>query len=203
MEKRRRAERLIASLRWLVIILGLAAVGDDLPTGRLLAIMGLVAVYNGALVYCVQDAGRFLRMGRKLSLTARAMDTAIVTFVLASSGESNSLAYLLYWFVLVGFGYTSIEIRSLVIAAGGILVANALATYYAISPAGIGPVLGAVGLRSGVIVFGALVSAYIAKSRSQDDLAADRGSYLHAILDCGVRLTSFRNVHELALYVLQ
>lgn len=204
MEKRRRAERLIASLRWLVIVLGLAAAGDHLPVGQLLAVVGLVAVYNGALTYCVQDAGRFLRCGRKLSLTSRAMDTVVITFVLASSHKTGSLAYLLYWFVLVSFGYASVQMRSLLIATGGVLVANGIATWYSLAGGeDIISVTRAIGMRSCVVLFGLLVSAYIAKSRSQDDLAAERGSYLHAILDCGVRLTSLRNVQELALYVLE
>ena len=57
--------------------------------------------------------------------------------------------------------------------------------------------------EAAIVLAGLLVAIYIAKSRSREELASDRGSYLQAILDCGARLTSFRGVHELALYVLE
>lgn len=203
MEKRRRAELLIASLRWLVIGFGLAATIDHVRLAHLALILGVVAVYNGLLTYYAAEDGRFIRQGRKLAAAARFADAAIITVVIASCGADGSLAYLLYWFVLVSLGYSNPDLRKLASAGGGILVANAAATLYAFQAAESPGAYGAVGLRTGVVFFGLLVSAYIAKSRSQDDLASERGAYLHAILNCGARLTSFRNVHELALYVLE
>ena len=204
MEKRRRAERLIASLRWLVIGLGLAAVGDTLPRVQLAAVIGLVALYNGALTYCISNMARFLRVGKQLSSMSRLLDAALITFVIAVSGSQSPLAFLLYWFVLVSFGYASVDARKLTTAAGAIIFANTLASFYAIGHSlGVSEVFGVIAFRSAILVFGWLVSVYIAKTRSQDDLASDRGSYLHAILNCGARLASFRSVHELALYVLE
>jgi putative nucleotidyltransferase with HDIG domain len=93
--------------------------------------------------------------------------------------------------------------RDLVVAAASVLAANAVATYLSVGTFGSSSqAIVAVGTRSLVLAMGFLVSAYIAKSRSQDDLASDRGAYLHAILNCGARLTSFSDVHELALYIL-
>jgi putative nucleotidyltransferase with HDIG domain len=204
MEKRRRAERLIASLRWIVILLGMAAVGDDMPTVRFAALLGLVAAYNGVITYLVADPVRYAVHGRRLFLASRVLDTAVITMVVSDSGRDNPLAYLLYWFVLVSIGFVSPNIRSLAAATVAVLGANLVACYYELAVTSrLGELWNTVGVRSAVVAFGFLVSAYIAKSRSQDDLAADRGSYLHAILDCGARLTSLRSIHELALYVLK
>ncbi len=200
MEKRRRAERLIACLRWLVIILGLFVVGETVPIVHVAVMAAIVAAVNTALMFCLADAGRFAHCGRRLAAIARITDTAAITFVAGASGANESSAYLLYWFVLVGTGYVSSSLRALMLMTGVVLAANAGATALAL---GLSGALPALGIRSGAIIFGSLVAAYIAKTRSENELAAERGSYLHAILECGVRLTSFRSVHELALYVLQ
>ncbi|MHB9036213.1 MAG: GAF domain-containing protein, partial [Armatimonadota bacterium] len=201
MEKRRRSERLIASLRWLVIVLGLAAVSNA-PLPRLAVLLGVVGAYNGTLAFCAADPARFAKFGRKLALACRALDTAVITIALA--GPSDAMAYLLYWFVLVSFGYASGRASGLALVTAGMLVANAAGTFYAMSGSdAMASTIATVGMRSGVLVFGALVAVFISKTRSQDDLASERGSYLHAIMTCGARLTSFRSVHELALYVLE
>lgn len=204
MEKRRRAEKLISFLRWLVVVLGLAAVYDEMAFVRIVAVLGTVIIYNGAMAFCTADAARFMHYGRKLSLVCRAMDTAVITLLIASSGSESSQAYLLYWFVLVAYSYTTSDMPKLLSTTGILLVLNAGATFYSLhSLSSIPQIMLQLGFRSSVIIFGFLISAYIAKFRSQDELAAERGSYLHAIMDCGARLTSFRNVHELSLYVLE
>ena len=204
MDKNRRAERVMVSLRWLVIAVGLAAASDEMSLSQIAAVVGIVAVYNGALSWCIADAGRFMRYGRRMSPIAHALDIAVITFVTACAGTGSSPAYLMYWFVLVGAGFVSADLRKLVIVTVGVLAANAGAGFYAQSQTGnISHILSVLGIRSAVLVVGSLVSAYIAKTRSQDDLASERGSYLHAILDCGARLTSFRDVHELSLDVLR
>ncbi|MCE5199398.1 MAG: HD domain-containing phosphohydrolase [Armatimonadota bacterium] len=175
-----------------------------MPTAHLMAILGIVAIYNGALTYFVSNPAKFGHAGRILSLVSRALDAIIITFVVANSGASEPLAYLLYWFVLVSFGYASVQMRILLAATGTLLIANGGATLYAINKSGSsGSAVNEIVIRSLMIVFGALVAAYISKSRSRDELASERGSHLHAILDCGARLTSFRNVHDLALYALE
>lgn len=203
MEKRRHAERLIASLRWLVLIFGLAAACDGMSKTVMAAALGIIVIYNGALTYYLADASRFTQHGRKLTVISRIADTVIISLAVACSSQSGSLAYLLYWFVLVSLGFASTNLRKVVVAGAGVITANAFATFIALGSNSTSSVLTAVGVRSGVIILGLLVSAYIAKSRSQDELASERGSYLQAILNCGARLTSFRNVHELALYVLE
>jgi len=205
MEKKRRAERLIALLRWLAIVLGLAVVVDKMPPLRFIGIIGALGLCNAVMTYCVVDPARFALYGRRLSVAGRAIDTAAITFVLATAGQDASLVYPLYWFVLIGCGYSSASARKLLAATAVVLVANAGATLYAdhLSGQGITASLPTIALRSIVIIFGLLVAVYIAKSRSQDELASERGSYLHAILECGARLTSLRSVHDLAVYVLQ
>jgi HD-GYP domain-containing protein (c-di-GMP phosphodiesterase class II) len=204
MEKRRRAERLIATLRWLVIMLGLVTAADTMSRALIASVLGCVAVYNGILVYCLHDPTRFAAWGRKAAIASRGLDTVVISIAVVCSGSSSSLAYLLYWFVLVSFGFTCSNLRKLALVGAGVLGADAVATflgfYSTTSPLF---ALAAVATRSGVVIFGLLVSLYIAKSRSREDLASERGSYLQAILDCGARLTSFRSVHELALYVLE
>ena len=204
MEKRRRAEKLISFLRWLVVILGLAAIYDEMSLARTAAVLGSVVLYNGAMAFIASDAVRFMQHGRRLSLVCRAMDAVIITLLTASSGQESSHAYVLYWFVLVAYSYATSDFRKLLTATGALLVMDAGATIYSLhSINSVSQMLIQLGLRSGVIAFGFLISAYIAKVRSQDELAADRGSYLHAIMDCGARLTSFRNAHDLAMYVLE
>ena len=204
MEKKRRAERLIVSLRWLVIVLGLASAGDSLPLVRLAVLVGILVAYNAVMAFCVADSARFARSGRRLAFASRMLDTAAITCVIAMASPGASLAYLLYWFVLIGCGYVNADLRKLTIITAIVLGANVVSTFFSLRQAGqASGLLAAIGIRSIVIIFGFFVSAYIAKSRSQDELAAERGSYLHAILECGVRLTSMRSVHELAVYVLQ
>ena len=204
MDKRRRAERLIASLRWLVIMLGFVTAADTMSRALMVGVLGCVAVYNGILVYCLNDPTRFAAWGRKAAIASRGLDTVVISIAVICSGSSGSLAYLLYWFVLVSFGFTCNNLRKLAMAGAGVLGADAVATFLAFEPlTGAVAALATVGMRSGVVVFGFLVSLYIAKSRSREDLASERGSYLQAILDCGARLTSLRSVHELALYVLE
>jgi HD-GYP domain-containing protein (c-di-GMP phosphodiesterase class II) len=201
MDKRRRAEYLIALLRWPVILLGLAAVSNA-PLPQQAALLGLVAAYNTALMFCIKDAERFAKYGRKLALACRALDIAVITLTIA--GPSDAMAYLLYWFVLVGSGYAGNRMRGLALVTGAVMAANAIGTFMATSHAqNQVSILTTVSVHSAVLVMGALVAAFIFKTRSQDDLASERGSYLHAIMDCGARLTRFRSVHELALYVLE
>jgi putative nucleotidyltransferase with HDIG domain len=204
MDKRRRAERLVANLRWLAIIAGLAALAEGVPTARVAVLVGAIAVHNAVLLYFVADPARFARLGRRLAVAARVLDAAAVSVVLAISGDVGSPAYLLYWFPLVGCGYTNSSTRALLISTGAALTACTGATLYAHSVTGaLTGLAGALALRSAAVILGFLVAAYIAKTRSEKELASERGSYLHAILDCGVRLTSLRSVHELSLYVLR
>ncbi|MCE5323580.1 HD domain-containing protein [bacterium] len=201
MDKRRRIEYLIAMLRWPVILLGLAAVSNaSLPRQALL--LGFVAAYNSALMFCVKDPERFAKCGRKLAIASFALDTTVITITVA--GPSDGMAYLLYWFVLVCTGYASNRLDKLIFATGIVMAANVIGTLFAINTAAsMASILTTVAVRCGVLLIGALVAAFIFKTRSQDDLASERGSYLHAIMDCGARLTRFRSVNDLALYVLE
>ncbi len=131
------------------------------------------------------------------------MDIVVISCVSALSHSSQSLGYLLYWFVLVACGFATADLRRLAANSLVVIAANIVSSYYSLArstdPVDMGKELV---LRTGAVVFGALVSAYIAKSRSQDDLASERGSYLTAIQKCGAKLTSFKSVHEVARYVL-
>ena len=201
MDKRRRAEYLIASLRWIIICLGIVAVSKA-SVPQIAILLGLVAVYNGALIYCTADPDRFAKYGRKLAFACRVFDTLIITVVVA--GPSDGMAYMLYWFVMVSCGYASGQNHRLPIVGSIVLLANAIASFISIdSSTSAKSVMTAIGTQSGILLFGTLVAAFISKTRSQDDLASERGSYLHAIMDCGAKLTRFRSVHDLALNVLE
>lgn len=203
MEKRRRAERLITLLRWATIAIAAAALADDLHGVSVGILAGLVAAYNVAMHYATGDPAQFARWGRRLSAVSRVLDAAVITLAVGAIRTDSAPAYLLYWFVLVAYGYGSGSVRFLAIGSAAILAANAGATAYAMGgDHTIADTLTTIGIRSAVILLGALVSVYIAKSRSQDELASERGSYLHAILDCGARLTSCKEVRDLAIYVL-
>jgi putative nucleotidyltransferase with HDIG domain len=204
MEKKRRAERLIAHLRWLVIMVGILAANEGLPlVPYLISAMAIVALYNGFASWCASDPVRFSRYGTRMALVARMMDIAVISCSTALSAGAHSLGYLLYWFVLVACGFATADLRRLALTTAVALVANGASSYYSLSRSSApSDVLREIALRTGAIVFGSLVSAYIAKSRSQDDLASERGSYLTAIQKCGARLTSFKSVHEVARYVL-
>lgn len=185
-------------------MLGFVTTADNMSRMLTISMLGLIAVYNSVLTYCLKDPLRFGQWGRKAAIVSRLLDVVVISLAVIFSGHSEAPAYLLYWFVLVSFGFTCSDTRKLAIMGTGVLAANAVATIIAVEPlVGLTSALTAVCIRSGAIIFGLLVSLYIAKSRSREDLASERGSYLQAILDCGARLTSFRNVHELALYVLE
>jgi HD-GYP domain-containing protein (c-di-GMP phosphodiesterase class II) len=185
-------------------MLGLVTVSDTMSRAQMVGAIGFVAVYNGILAYCLADPARFAQWGRKAAIASRALDTVVISLAVVAAGEAISLAYLLYWFVLVSFGFTCSDLRKLCVAGAGVMGADAVATFIALAstPSKMS-VLAVAGVRSAVILFGLLVSVFVAKSRSREELASERGSYLQAILDCGARLTSFRSVHELALYVLE
>lgn len=184
-------------------MLGLATVSDALQVVQIAALVAVVAAYNAALTVGTVDQNRFMRFGRKLDLASWALDTAVITVIAAAPGEPDSPVYLLYWFVLVAAGFTNHNIRRLALIGVTVLAANAAAAFLDSHSAEAGNLAQVIVLRSGVLFFGVLVAAYVAKSRSQDELASERGSYLHAILNCGARLTGFRSVHELALHVLE
>lgn len=194
---------MISNLRWLVLMPGALAVSEGLPWARLALLGGFIAAYAVMVSYCVADALRFMKYGRKISVISRGFDIVAVTAAATLAGRDGSLSYLLYWFVLVSFGFTSGRMISLIAAGAAVLVANAAMTLYTLSGLNTGNLILNLGVRSGVLILGILISVYIAKTRTQDDLASERGSHLHAILDCGARLTSLRSVHELALYVLE
>lgn len=182
--------------------MGLVTVSDTMPRGYLFAAIALVAAYNSILVYCLSDSDRFARWGRKCAIGVRALDGVVVSLAVLAGG-ATSLIYLLYWFVLVSFGFISSDVRKLGLIGASVICANAAATIpsFAHIPGG-ASLASVLALRSAVILFGFFVALYVAKNRSREDLAYDRGSYLQAILDCGAKLTSFKSAHELALYVL-
>ena len=130
MEKRRRSERLIASLRWIVILLGMAAASDGIPVLLFAALLGFVVLYNGLLTYLLGNPAFFAAHCRKLFIGSRLLDTAVVTYAVMHAEPENPLTYLLYWFVLVSFGFVSSDLRNLAIATLGVLAANSVACYY-------------------------------------------------------------------------
>ena len=106
----------------------------------------------------------------------------VVTLLVCASSRENPLAYLLYCWVMVSSGFSTANLRNLVVIGAGVLVADAAATCYALGSPNAEGVAAALAVRSVVLLMGFLVAAFIAKSRSQTDLASDRGSYLQAIL---------------------
>lgn len=204
MDKKRRAEQLVAVLRWFVIGLGLVAISDGVPRMSLGVMLFVVAAYNGWMTYCTADSARFANYGRKFSYISKAMDAGVITVAIAMANAYGSYAYLLYWFPLIACGYTSVKLQKLLTGGAMMLVANGAATFCAFSFEGksamaAGPMV----LRSGAVALGLLVAVYISRIRTQDELVSERGAYLQAILNCGARLTSFRDVRELALYALE
>lgn len=203
MNKRRHAEQLISYLRW-AIILPCIATANSIPKLQIAIMLLIVCVYNGILTYCIVDQDRFTAYGRRLALLCRIFDGCLITYASVQIHSNNSPMYLLYWFILVSLGYAAFQMRSLVIATITILLINAGATFYSLSS-----ILNSANLtreiiiRSSLIIIGSLISIFIAKTRSREDQALNRGSHLHAILDCGSKLASYSSVHELAYYVLE
>lgn len=169
----------------------------------LAAAVAVVVLYNGVLAWCIADPARFMKHGNRVAVAARIMDIAVISGVGAISHGSQSVGYLLYWFVLVGSGFASADLRKLGAFSAAAIGANAVSSYCSLArSATLSDISRELLLRSTAIVFGTLVSLYVAKSRSQDDLASERGSYLTAIQKCGAKLTSFKSVHEVSRYVL-
>jgi len=204
MDKKRRAEQLIAILRWFVIGLGLVAISDGVPRMSLAVMLLVLCAYNGWMTHCTANSTRFANYGRKCGHISKIIDAGIITVAIAMANAYGSYAYLLYWFPLISFGYTSIKLQKLLVGGALMLVANGVATFCAFSLAGKAfDAGGTIALRSVAVALGFLVSVYISRTRTQDELVSERGAYLQAILNCGARLTSFRDVRELALYALE
>lgn len=204
MDKKRRAEQLVAFLRWFVVGLGLLAIGDGVPKVSLAIMLTVVAAYNGIMTYCTADSTRFTSYGRRLSYASKVMDAAVITVAIALANAFGSYAYLLYWFPLIALGYTSVKLQKLLAAGAMMLVANGIATFVAFSLDGrTFASAGPIALRSGAVALGLLLAVYISRIRTQDELVNERGAYLQAILNCGAKLTSFRDVRELAMYALE
>lgn len=203
MDKRRHAEKLISYLRWLVVIPGLAA-ANCAPVSHLIAMLGVVALYNGVLTYIVVDQLRFSRFGRKAALVCRVLDGILIAYVTATAGSNNTSAHFLYLFLLVGMGYAGIQTRRIVQATAAVLLANAGATAFALMHApGSRSITDIIVMRSAAILLGCLIAVYVEKAQSREDQAHDRGTHLQAILHCGSKLASFGSVHELAYSVLE
>lgn len=204
MDKRRRAVQLVAFLRWFVIGLGLLAIGDGVPRVWLVAMLLFVGAYNAVMTYCTSDPSRFMTYGRRCGHISKALDAGVITVAIALGNTHGSYAYLLYWFPLIGLAYTSVKMQKLVVAGAMMLVANGVATFvsFSLDTTG-GTSTGSIALRSGAVALGLLVAMYVSRIRTQDELVNERGAYLQAILNCGARLTSFRDVRELALYALE
>jgi HD-GYP domain-containing protein (c-di-GMP phosphodiesterase class II) len=204
MDKKRRAEQLVAVLRWFVIGLGLVAISDGVPRMSLGVMLLFLAAYNGWMTYCTADSARFASYGRKCGYICKVLDAGLISVAIALANAYGSYAYLMYWFPLIASGYTSTKLHKLLVGGAMMLVANGAATFCAFSLAGEArAAAGPIALRSFAVALGFLVAVYIARTRTQDELVSERGAYLQAILNCGARLTSFRDVRELALYALE
>ncbi len=204
MDKKRRAEQLVAFLRWFVIGLGLLAIGDGIPRLSLTAMLLVVAAYNGVMTHCTADSSRFTACGRRLGYITKVLDAGVITFAIALGNAEGSYAYMLYWFPMIALAYSSVKLQKLLIAGAMMLVANGAAAFVAFSIDGAASAsAGQIALSSAAVAAGLLVAVYISRIRTQDELVTERGAYLQAILNCGARLTSFRDVRELAMYALE
>jgi putative nucleotidyltransferase with HDIG domain len=204
MDSSRRAESLISYLRWLVAACGLSVAGEHMTVWQVVAVAGLVVAYNGAVSWCAFSDARFRLYGRALSLAARVLDIAVITFLVARSSSFYSPASALYWFVLVTTGYTGGSLRRLASVTVISMVASACAGFLGLRASADGAEIVTIILaRSAVVFCGALVAAFIRTSRKHDEMASERFSYLHAIHNCGAKLTTFRSVHEMVLHVLE
>ena len=83
MDKKRRAEQLVAVLRWFVVGLGLVAISDGMPRISLTVMLLVLAAYNGWMTYCAADSNRFARYGRKCAYISKALDAAIISIAIA------------------------------------------------------------------------------------------------------------------------
>ncbi len=204
MEKKRRSEKLVTLLRWPVLAAALL-VTDELATPFVLALGALVAIYNGWQTFVCLDSERFAKHGRTISLASKVLDVFVASVLVAAPGQPmHSFGFLVYCFVLVTAGLTASTLKKVFIASAGIIVANSIASVYSVmSMASDEKLVSVLVLRNAILVFGAFVAAFIAKTRTQEELSVERGSYIHGILKCGAQLTSMRNVHELATFLVE
>ncbi|MFQ3549887.1 MAG: HD domain-containing phosphohydrolase [Armatimonadota bacterium] len=204
MDKRRRSEKLITILRWLVMTVGLASVADYLPTNQIIMLVGLVVVYNAVMTWTVSDLQRFSNYGRLTSIITRGLDIAVISAVLIPHSATHSQAHLLYLFVLVSLGFTITNTQRMYVGCGVVAFSALFVSILSLSNNAFTPDgLKIISLRIAALAFGFAVTLFISKTRSQDELASERGSYINAILNCGAKLTSFRDVHELSMFVLE
>jgi len=204
MEKTRRIETTIATLRWIAVAGGLIAAWGYIPPWRIGIIAGLVTAYSIAGLWLASDETRFKRFGRRSTLAGFILDFAVVTAIVADTSARSSPVYALYWYLILCAGVREARVTRLLAVTGAALAANALATAYALRGL---PSLSlfseSVGIRSAVIAFAFPIAVYISRTRSREQLVAERGSYLNAILKCGTQLTSSGSVRELGVDMLK
>ena len=204
MEKSRRVETTIAALRWIAVAGGLIAAWGCIPAWRITLIAALVTTYSVVGLWLASDEKRFRQFGRKSALASFVLDFIVVTAMVADTSARSSPVYALYWFLILCVGVRETRVSRLLAVTGASLVASILATAYALRGLP-NPSLFAetIGIRSAVIAFAFPIAVYISSTRSREQLVAERGSYLTAILKCGTQLTSCGNVQDLGFDMLK
>ncbi|MCC6484869.1 MAG: HD domain-containing protein [Armatimonadetes bacterium] len=202
MDATRRAEHLVANLRWLTFLVG-AALVDHWPSAPVTAgLIGFCLAYNLSVLHLTRRRDLFVVAGRWLPWTCRLIDTALISVLVAHTGESES--YLLYVFVLISTAYGSGSGRQILTATGLVSVANVLAMMYAAGPLAFsGSALYTLAWHAGAIGLAGLASVYLAKGRTYDERAAHQGGRLQALFECAGYLSDTRDINDMAQKVLR
>lgn len=200
----RRAEQLIAGMRWLAFVVGALLLEELPPPGIGVALVAGCALYNGAVGYVAARRELFARFGRAMRWAAMALDTLLITSAVAFTASNNGSAYLLYVFVLVSASFSAATAFAVGAAAGAVLSGNFVAGYIAYGPAVFsGEHLRHLTVTSLVLAAGVLGALWLARSRNRSESTVHQSNRLKALFECSGHLTDTRDVHEMAMRALK
>jgi GAF domain-containing protein len=181
---RRRAEALVAALRWVALALGIvAAYGDLRPSLWLIVAGALVAHYNAAVVWATRSDDRFARGGPAIAWTARCLDFAVITMLVRLSPRDANF-HLLYIFAIVTTAYVHETVRGVAYAVVASVALNALAAAWQEPSVVVGA--GALVSESLLLVGAAVIGAQLVSSQRQTHLIRHQDDRLAALLESAI-----------------
>ncbi len=203
MEGARRAEQLIAKLRWPVFLAGVVLLDQTPSPLALVALAAFCLSYNAAIIYVTATRERFAVYGRFAVIIGRLLDVVLITLAVAHPQKEPGHYYLLYQFVLISVGYSSTNLRTLLLTTLLVLTANVAALYHSAGMSWNSTMGSEVSIQSAILILGALAATYLAKGRTHDEITTGQGQRLKGIFECAARLTDTRDVHDMAQRVLR
>ncbi len=202
MDGTRRAEHLVANLRWITFVVG-AALLEKWPALLVSAALVLFTLaYNLCVLYLTSSGQRFTRVGRWLPWACRIIDTVLVSLLVGHTGGAES--YLLYAFVLVSTAYGSGSGRQVMAATALVSLAHVGSILTSQGSSALsGETLHLLAWHTGALVLAGFGAIYLAKGRSYDEQTLHQGGRLQALFECAGYLADTRDISDMSQKVLR